>query len=249
MKTTSRVAGIDLAYGLAEGRGPVAVFFPGYNSDMTGQKAQHVAAWCAARGQAFLRFDYSGHGASGGRFIDGCVGDWAADAAHVIETAALGRDLVLIGSSMGGWISLLLAKTLGARLRGLVLIAPAPDFTELLVRPALSPAAREELETNGVLYQPSEYGPPVPMTLKLIEDGARRQVLRGPLAVAAPVRILHGMADEAVPYRLSLRLADHLTGGDVRLTLIKDGDHRLSRPQDLALLADTVASLLGEDGG
>jgi pimeloyl-ACP methyl ester carboxylesterase len=160
-----------------------------------------------------------------------------------------GREIVLVGSSMGGWISLLLAPALGPRLRGLVLIAPAPDFTELLVRPALSPKERDELETLGVVYQESEYGPPVPMTLKLIEDGARHLVLRAPLAITAPVRILHGMADPDVPYGLSLRLVDHLTAGDVRLTLIKDGDHRLSRPEDLALLGQTVAGFFGEDGG
>ncbi len=150
---------------------------------------------------------------------------------------------------MGGWISLLLAPAIGSRLRGLVLIAPAPDFTELLVRPNLSPHEREVLETLGVLYRDSEYGPSVPMTLKLIEDGARNLVLRGPLAIAAPVRILHGLADPDVPYGLSLRLVEHLTGGDVRLTLIKDGDHRLSRPQDLALLGQTVAGFFGEDSG
>jgi pimeloyl-ACP methyl ester carboxylesterase len=249
MRTTARMADIALAYEIQDGRDPVMVFCPGFNSDMNGSKAQHVATLCAAHGQACLRFDYGGHGASGGRFIDGCIGDWAADAAHVIETAVPGREIVLVGSSMGGWISLLLARELGVLLRGLVLIAPAPDFTDLLLRPALSPKERETLETLGVVYQESEYGPPVPMTLKLIEDGARHLVLRGPLGVTAPVRILHGMADADVPYGLSLRLVDHLTASDVRLTLIKDGDHRLSRPEDLALLGETVAGFFSQDGG
>jgi pimeloyl-ACP methyl ester carboxylesterase len=248
MEATTRMAGITLAYELQAGRDPVVVLCSGFNSDMAGAKAQHVAALCAAHGQACLRFDYSGHGASGGAFIEGCIGDWAADAAHVIEVAAAGREIVMVGSSMGGWISLLLAGDLGARLRGMVLIAPAPDFTELLVRPALSPKEREELDTLGVVYQESAYGPPVPLTLKLIEDGARHLVLRGPLPITAPVRILHGMNDPDVPYGLSLRLVDHLTSGDVRLTLIKDGDHRLSRAQDLALLGETVAGFFGQDG-
>jgi pimeloyl-ACP methyl ester carboxylesterase len=134
MDRTTRMADIALAYEWRDGRDPVVVFCPGYNSDMNGAKALHVAELCQRSGQACLRFDYSGHGASGGRFIEGCIGDWAADAAHVIETAAPGREIMLVGSSMGGWIALLLAPNLGPRLRGLVLIAPAPDFTELLVR-------------------------------------------------------------------------------------------------------------------
>jgi len=248
MDRTTRMADIALAYEWRDGRDPVVVFCPGYNSDMNGAKALHVAALCERSGQACLRFDYSGHGASGGRFIEGCIGDWAADAAHVIETAAPGREIMLVGSSMGGWISLLLAPDLGPRLRGLVLIAPAPDFTELLVRPALSPQDREALETQGVVYQESEYGPPVPMTSRLIEDGARHLVLNGPIDITAPVRILHGMADPDVPYALSLRLVAHLESADVRVTLIKDGDHRLSRPEDLALLGDAVIAFFGEDG-
>jgi alpha-beta hydrolase superfamily lysophospholipase len=249
MSTTARTAGIALAYHRLAGNAPVVVFCPGYNSDMTGTKAVHLEALCAARGQAFLRFDYSGHGASGGAFADGSIGDWAADAAHVISVAAAGQDIVLVGSSMGGWISLLLAPCLGARLRGLVLVAPAPDFTELLIRPALTPQALAELAANGVIHRPSDYGPPVPLTAKLLQDGARHQVLGGPIAITAPVRILHGMVDEAVPYALSLRLVEHLASHDVQLTLIKDGEHRLSRPAELAMLGAAVAGLLGQDGG
>ena len=240
MPQTNRLPEIALAYEFLEGSGPVVVFCPGFGSDMGGTKAMRLAEMCAARGQAMLRFDYSGHGQSGGRFVDGCIGDWAADAAHVIETVTQGRELLLVGSSMGGWIALLLARDLGARVKAMVLIAPAPDFTELLMKPELTAAQLEALQTEGVIYPPSEYGEPLPITRRLLEDGARHLLLGGKIAVRCPVRVLHGMRDADVPWELSVRLAEALESADVRLVFVKDGDHRLSREEDLLLLERTV---------
>ncbi len=247
MQHTSRQPGISLAYEFLDGAGPVLVFCSGFGSDMGGTKAMHLWALAQARGQAMLRFDYAGHGASEGRFTDGCIGDWAADAAHIIETALPGRPLILIGSSMGGWIALLLGKTLGPRLQGLVLIAPAPDFTEILVRPGLSTGQAEELARTGIIYQPSSYGPAMPLWSRLLEDGRKHLVLKGSLAISCPVRVLHGMRDEDVPWGLSVRLAEQLAGDDVRLVFVKDAGHRLSRPADLDLLASLVFELLGQN--
>jgi hypothetical protein len=238
--------GVELAWSKLDGRGPTVVFLPGYGSDMTGDKATALAAFCAARGQAMLRFDYSGHGASGGRFEDGTIGIWCHDALAAIDRLTEGP-LLLIGSSMGGWIALLVALARRERIAALVGIAAAPDFTER-VGPALTAAQREELAQRGVIYRPSRYGAPTPLTRVLLEDGPRRLVLTQPIPLDCPVRLLHGQADPDVPWELALRIAERITGGDVRVILVKDGDHRLSRPQDLALLRRTVAELLGEDG-
>jgi pimeloyl-ACP methyl ester carboxylesterase len=240
-----RQEGVELAYDFVDGHAPVVVFFPGFGSDMAGTKAVRLAAWCQARGQAVLRFDYAGHGKSGGRFVDGCVGDWAADAAFIIEAVLHRRDMVFVGSSMGGWISLLVGRNLGGQLAGMVLVAPAPDFTELLVRPALTPAQRAQLAAEGMIYEDSAYGAPVPMTAKLLADGALHCVLGAEIPIAAPVRILHGMRDAEVPSALSLRLAERLAGDDVRVVLVKDGAHRLSREADLALLEGLVGEVAG----
>jgi len=222
------------------------VFLGGFRSDMTGSKAVALDAFCAARGTPFLRLDYSGHGASGGRFEEGCISDWAADAAHLIAQLTEGPQ-ILIGSSMGGWIALLLARQVEPR--ALVGIAPAPDFTEALIWPALTDAQRATILREGVLYTPSAYGPPTPITRHLIEDGRRNLVLDSPLALACPVRLLQGMADPDVPWQHATLLAEHLDAPDLQLTLIKDGDHRLSRPQDLSLLVKTLSALLAQDGG
>ncbi len=245
MPQTNRLPEIALAYEFLEGHGPVVVFCSGFGSDMGGTKAMRLAEMCAARGQAMLRFDYTGHGQSGGRFIDGCIGDWAADAAHVIETVTHGRDLLLVGSSMGGWIALLLARDLGARVKAMVLIAPAPDFTEVLMKPELTAAQLEALQTEGVIYPPSEYGEPLPITMRLLEDGARHLLLGGKIAVRCPVRVLHGMCDADVPWELSVRLAGALESANVRLVFVKNGDHRLSREEDLLLLERTVGEFSG----
>jgi pimeloyl-ACP methyl ester carboxylesterase len=242
---TYRVPEVALAYEMLEGDGPVVVFCPGFASDMGGTKAMRLWAWCEAHGQAMLRFDYSGHGQSGGRFIDGCIGDWAADAAHVVGAAAAGREVLLVGSSMGGWIALLLAREMGARLAAMVLIAPAPDFTEELMKGRLNAEQMAELRRDGAIYPPSAYGEPIPMTLKLLEDGALHLLLGSEIDVQCPVRVLHGMRDADVPWELSVKLAGCLKSEDVRLVFVKHGDHRLSRDADLVLLERAVGELLG----
>jgi pimeloyl-ACP methyl ester carboxylesterase len=242
---TGRLHG-RLAYArlLREGAGetPGVVFLGGFRSDMQGAKALALRDHCAARGRAFLRFDYAGHGASAGRFEDGTIGAWAADALAVFDALTDGPQ-ILIGSSMGGWIALLLARARPDRLAGFIGIAPAPDFTERLMWPAFDAAQRATIMAEGVLHLPSAYGEPTPITRALIEDGRRQLVLDAPIALAGPVRILQGMADADVPWRHALLLMDALSGGDARLTLVKDGDHRLSRPEDLRLLTETLDQL------
>jgi pimeloyl-ACP methyl ester carboxylesterase len=238
--------GITLAWRHIAGRAPTVVFLPGFASDMTGAKAVDVASCCAARGQAMLLLDYSGHGASDGAFTDGTIGVWTQDALAVIGLVE--GPLVLIGSSMGGWIALLVCLSRPGRVVGLIGIAAAPDFTERLMWEAMAPPERARLMADGVLHIPSPYGPPTPVTRALIEDGRRHLLLDGPIPLACPVRLLHGQADPDVPWEMALRLAELLESGDVRVTLIKDGDHRLSRPQDLALLRAVLSDMLGGRG-
>jgi pimeloyl-ACP methyl ester carboxylesterase len=244
----SREDGVELAYESLPGAGPVVVFLPGFASDMGGTKALFLREACARLGQAMLRLDYSGHGESGGKFEDGTIGEWAADAALVIEHAAGDAPMLLVGSSMGGWIALLLALRFGARVTGIVLVAPAPDFTQRLIEDGLTREQRAALDRDGLLLPPSEYGPPVPITKKLIDEGRNHLLLGGPIAIFSPVRVLHGMRDPDVPWQHSLKLAECLQAQDVRLTFIKDGDHRLSRDEDLSLLRETLFTLLGQDG-
>ncbi|MFC0409443.1 alpha/beta fold hydrolase [Roseomonas elaeocarpi] len=239
--------GTALAWASLPGAGPTVVFLGGFRSDMTGSKAIFLRDHCAARGQAFLRLDYSGHGASGGRFEDGTITRWTEDAAAVIAARAPGP-LVLVGSSMGGWIALLLARRWGPeRVRALVGIAAAPDFTEELIPAELTVADHEALARDGVTYRPSEYGDPVPFTAALLRDGARNLVLRDRRRLGCPVHLLQGMADPDVPWRHALRIVEALDDPGVLLTLIKDGDHRLSRPSDLVLLARALDPLLRKD--
>ena len=250
MQTTGRLDrgdGVELAWARQEGRGPTVVFLPGFRSDMTGDKATALAAFCAERGQAMLRFDYSGHGASGGRFEDGTIGRWTDDALAVIDRLTEGP-LVLVGSSMGGWIALLAALARPDRVAALIGIAAAPDFTEALMWQAMTVEQRATLMRDGVLHRPSQYGEPYPITRALIEDGRTRLLLNAPIALDCPVRLLHGQDDPDVPWELALRIAERVTGRDVQVILVKDGDHRLSRPQDLALLRRTLAPFLGQDG-
>jgi pimeloyl-ACP methyl ester carboxylesterase len=246
--TIRREDGTELAYEWLPGHSPTVVFLPGFASDMGGTKATVLRAACAARGQAMLRLDYSGHGASGGDFLAGSIGVWAADALRVIGAVTGDAKLLLVGSSMGGWIALLLALRMAGRVAGMVLIAPAPDFTADLIEPNLSAAQRDALARDGFFHPPSEYGPPAPITQKLLDDGRAHLLLGGAIAIDGPVRILHGMRDPDVPWRRSLRLAECLQSEDVRLIFVKDGDHRLSREADLRLLTGTLATLLGEDG-
>lgn len=244
MSYVSRLPGIKLVYAFLPGNGPVIVFCPGYGSDMSGTKALALEAWCKANGRAMLRFDYAGHGASGGIFIENGIGDWAEDAAFVLNHAAPAQDIILVGSSMGGWISLLVGSRLQNRLKAMVLIAPAPDFTETLLDQELTQEQRETLEQTGVVYQPSDYGAPLPFSRALIVRSAAHLVMKHEIPIACPVRILHGMKDNAVPWQLSLRLVDNLASHDVQLIYVKAGDHRLSEPQDLALLEQTLSALL-----
>lgn len=245
-ETTGRLPrgnGIELAWIRTEGMGPTIVFLPGFRSDMTGDKATALAALCAERGRAMLRFDYSGHGASGGDFLQGTIGAWAEDALAAVDELTQGP-LVLVGSSMGGWIALLAALARPDRVKALVGIAAAPDFTQRLMWDAMMPAEKETLERDGVLYRPSQYGDPTPITMKLIQDGANHHVLTGRIAITCPVRLLHGQEDPDVPWEFALKIAEQAVSQEVRVILVKDGDHRLSRPQDLALLRDTVREFL-----
>ena len=237
-------AGATIAYRRTEGRGaaasPTVVFLPGFRSDMEGGKALALEAWCQREGRGFLRFDYTGHGLSSGRFEEGTVGQWADDAVFAIEALTSGP-LVLVGSSMGGWIMMLAARALPDRVAGLVGVAPAPDFTEDLIMANASAAMREALARDGVWHEASDYSDePTPITRRLIEDGRQRLVLRAPFPFAGPVRIVQGMADPDVPWRHALRIADAFAGADVEIHLVKSGDHRLSEPEDLARLIRTT---------
>ncbi len=212
-------------------------------SDMTGDKAMAVEAWCAAAGRACLRLDYSGHGGSGGRFVDGHIGRWTEDALFLIDRFAAGP-IVLVGSSMGGWIALNVALRRAEHVVGLVGIAAAPDFTETLMWPAFSAAQRETLLSVGELRIPSQYGGEQIITRDLIEDGRRHLLLNGSIGLRCPVRLLQGQRDPDVPWPTALRIAEHLESDDVRVIIIKDGDHRLSRPQDIDVLLGILSALM-----
>jgi len=224
------------------------VFLPGFRSDMTGDKATALAGFCASRGQAMVRFDYSGHGASSGRFENGTIGVWAEDALTVLDRLTEGK-VILVGSSMGGWLALLIARRRPERVAAIVGVAAAPDFTEALMWEAMTFEERARLMREGILHAPSQYGEPTPITRALIEEGRDHLLLADPILLDCKVRLLQGQADPDVPWEIALRIADRVTSPDVQLTLIKDGDHRLSRPGDLALLKRTVAALLAPDGG
>ncbi|MDT7952590.1 MAG: alpha/beta hydrolase [Acetobacteraceae bacterium] len=239
--------GVELAWRFSPGDGPTTVFLPGFRSDMEGAKALETMAFCQRHRLACLRLDYSGHGASGGAFEDGTIGRWRDDALFLIDRHTEG-DLVLVGSSMGGWIALLVALARPERVVGLVGLAAAPDFTETLIWGAMTDGERAILLGSGLLLTPSQYGDPVPVTRALIEDGRNHLLLDRPIPIAAPVRLLQGQQDPDVPWQTALRLAEQLETEDVQVTLVKDGDHRLSRPGDLALLRRTLGSLLLEDG-
>ena len=241
-------AGSELAWQRLPGRNPCVVFLPGFRSDMTGDKATSLRSLCAERGHGLLLFDYSGHGASGGAFTDGSIGRWTADALAAIDALTEGK-LVLVGSSMGGWIALLVALARRDRVAGLVGVAAAPDFTEALMWEAMAPPERATLVEEGVLLVPSGYGEPTPVTRHLIEDGRRHLVMGGPIPLTCPVRLLHGQADADVPWETALRLAGRLDSTDVQVALVKDAQHRMSRPGELALLHRAVLDLLGLQDG
>ena len=236
--------GRRIAYHRSAGQGPGVVFLGGFRSDMTGTKALALEDWARAQGRPVLRFDYSGHGQSSGAFEDGCIGDWFADAVAAITALTEGPQ-VLVGSSMGGWIALLCAKAMPDRVAGLVTIAAAPDFTEDGMWDTFDDAQRAALLTEGRVALPSDYSDePYVITRRLIEDGRQRLVLRSPLALPMPVRMLQGTADADVPVTVALRLLDHAEGADLRLTLVKDADHRFSTPDCLRLIEAAVAEVL-----
>jgi len=221
------------------------VFLSGYASDMSGNKAVYFERCCAAWGNAYLCLDYRGHGMSDGRFEDFTVGDWCDDARRVIEQITQGT-LILVGSSMGGWIMLLLARELGDRIAGLVGIGAAPDFTRDSMSQRLDARHKAALAKDGVAYLPNRYGPePRIVTAKLLADGNQHLVLDEPLELSCPIRLVHGMADPDVSWQRSMAISDAVTGDDVRVVLIKNGEHRLSTPAELELLADQIGELLG----
>ncbi|MBV7410282.1 alpha/beta fold hydrolase [Maritimibacter sp. DP1N21-5] len=235
--------GRRIAYHVTTGAGPGVIFLGGFMSDMEGTKALVLEDWAKARGQAFLRFDYSGHGQSGGAFTDGTISDWAADAAAVISHATTGPQ-IFVGSSMGGWITCLLARRMPERFAGFVGIAAAPDFTEDSMWRDFSDAERVQLREVGTVLLPSEYGDPYPITRRLIEDGRENLVLRAPLVMEWPVRLFQGTEDEDVERQVALNLLDHIEGSDLRLTFVKGADHRFSSPGCLDLLTGTLDDLL-----
>lgn len=235
--------GCTLAYHLTPGHGPCIVFLGGLKSDMEGTKALHLEAWAQKQGRAFLRFDYSGHGQSSGAFEEGCIGDWAEDTLHVIQTLTDGP-ILPVGSSMGGWQALLLARCLPERIIGLVTIAAAPDFTEDGYWGGFSLAQKAQIENEGQIEIPSDYMEPYVITWRMIEDGRQQLVLRTPLALPFPVRCLQGTADTAVTTETALRLLDHATCPDMRLILIKDADHRFSDGPCLQIIEDAVEDIL-----
>ena len=256
MEQTGRIDrgdGVELAWSKLEGtrlegHSPTIVFLPGFNSDMDGVKATSLRDACARQGRAMLRLDYSGHGRSGGAFTDGTIGRWMQDALFLIDRLTDGP-LLLVGSSMGGWIALLIALRRPTRVTAIVGIAAAPDFTETLMWDAMSAAEQAAFMAAGRKEIASDYGDPYIITRALIEDGRTQRLLGGPIAIPCPVRLLQGQRDDDVPWETALTLARLLTSEDVEITLIKDGDHRLSRDSDIRLLCRTVDALLGQNGG
>jgi pimeloyl-ACP methyl ester carboxylesterase len=229
-----------LAYRHTSGNGPLIVFLPGYISDMAGGKAVAVFDWAVSQGHACLLLDYSGCGQSEGDFRDGTLSRWREDVLDLIDHVG-GDDVLLIGSSMGGWLMLLVGLALDERLKGMIGIAPAPDFTDW----GFTEAQKATIARDGVLYEDNPYGPePTPTWRGLFDDGVANEVLGDSIAITCPVRLLHGQKDRDVPWKISLKLADALQSDDVMVTLIKDGDHRLSREQDVALLLATVGELV-----
>lgn len=219
------------------------VWLSGFKSDMTGSKVTELEAWAKSVGQSFLAFDYSGHGESDGNFDDGTISAWHQDALSVIDAQSSGP-IILVGSSMGGWMALLAAVARAGRMAGLVLIAPAPDFTEKLMWQGFTPEQQDEINTNGFLMRPSDYDAPYKITRALIEDGRNWQILDKPIKVTCPVRILQGMLDADVPWKHAERLVETITSTNLTFTLIKDGDHRLSTPADITRLKTVCAELV-----
>lgn len=223
--------------------GPGVVFFGGFKSDMTGSKAVFLEETCAELGLSCLRFDYTGHGQSSGTFEAGCIGDWLRDARDAVEALTEGPQ-IYVGSSMGGWIALLLAREAPERVAGFIGIAAAPDFTEDSMWAAASAIQRRQISEQGFVAIPSEYDKPYVITRRLIEEGREHLLLRAPYHAPFPVRLLHGSADLDVPQERALRLMSHLQGPDVSLTLLRGSDHRMSEPRELSQLKETLLGLV-----
>ncbi|MGB0906148.1 MAG: alpha/beta hydrolase [Maricaulaceae bacterium] len=224
--------GYKIAYKNHAGEGPTFIWCGGLKSDMDGGKAVHLHEWARSIGQSFIRFDYFGHGISGGEFTDGTISRWSADVCQIIDELTDGH-VILIGSSMGGWSSLLAAIDHPDRVKGLLLINPAPDFTEKLTYASWSVEQKTALKRDGIVYEPSGYDEPYAYSAGLIEDGRARQILDAPIPFCGPVHILQGEADTVVPWEYSMKILGALESPDVDYTLVKGGDHSLSRPEDL----------------
>jgi pimeloyl-ACP methyl ester carboxylesterase len=239
----------DLAVSVVEGAEPAILWVGGLMSDLTSTKAETIARWGERAGRKVVRFDYLGHGASSGRFVDGTISHWLDDTLEVIAEFC-GQPPILVGSSLGGWISLLVTQRLAGRTlapSGLVLIAPAVDFTETLMWNAFPEAVKAEMLANGVWHRPNTYAPePMPIALSLIEDGRKNLLFGRTIRTNCPVHILQGVKDADVPYEHALKLIEHLPLDIVTLTTIPDGDHRLSRAEDLTILLRAIAAMAGE---
>jgi pimeloyl-ACP methyl ester carboxylesterase len=238
--------GTRIAYHQSPGRNPGVIFLGGFLSDMTGSKATTLEKWCRAHGQAFVRFDYSGHGSSSGRFKEGTIGRWAEEAVTLLDRLTHGPQ-ILVGSSMGAWLMLLVAQVRPERMAGLLGVACAADFTDHMIWRNLDEHSRLKLQRDGMIHLPSEYTDegPYPITLRLIQEAREHLVLSQPtLAITCPVRLLHGMRDASVPWQISTQVAERLAGDDTRVILLKDGEHRMSRESDLALLCELLRELI-----
>lgn len=244
IKTVISSEGLKLKYKLSPGAGPTVVFLPGYKSDMSGTKATMLADYCLDNDHSCLLFDYSGHGVSGGEFIDGTIGRWALDASEIIKNAVNDEPVILVGSSMGGWIMLLCAIELKKQVAGMLGIAVAPDFTQDLMWKNFSNDQKAELEKNGVLYLPSDYDEPYPVTYKAIVDGRANCLLNKQIDIDCPARFIHGMRDKDVPWETSLNTLNQLLSTDVQLRLLKDGDHRLSNDEQLGIIKLMLQDLI-----
>jgi len=241
----SRDNGASIAYHLTPGKHPGVIFMTGFKSDMTGGKALALEDFCRVRGNAFLRFDYQGHGQSSGDFNEGTIGEWLSDAIDALDQLTDGPQ-VLVGSSMGGWMMLLVARARPRRVAGLLGLASAPDFTEDLILAELSDAQKTELNANGGVLIPNGHGDGEPYRINktLLDEGAKQLLLREPLKLNCPIRLIHGIDDTDVPWSTSMRIMETVTSTDVEVTLVKAGEHRLSEDLDLDRLRRTLGALL-----
>ena len=242
LKFLSTKSGNKIAYKKTAGKGPTLIWCGGLKSDMEGGKATHLHDWAIEQNQNYIRFDYFGHGQSDGVFTDGTISQWADDVVYVLDELSQGP-VILIGSSMGGWASLLAALKKPERVKALLLIAPAPDFTEKLMWANWSDEQRAAIENEGIVYMPSDYGEPYEYSRALIEDGRKNQILDAPINFKGPVRILQGAKDDVVPWTYSQKIMEVITSQDVDYTLVKNGDHSLSSPADLKRLVKSAEHL------